>query len=214
MTSWQENALGTTDPLWWESIVPNGYPSQSTSNVDLWWFLAVSLSKLLNKHSVSRWFAIPWHPHDVTHDLCKQVCSCCILHIMVLEKNITIFIPISILMSEQNGGRYRRHFEIYWKENCCVFIHIAANVVFVGPFDNKSSSLQWHHNELAGVSNHQPHDCLLNRLFTRRSKKASKLRVAGLCARNSPGTGKFPAQMASNAENVSIWWRHHDQFIW
>ena len=25
----------------------------------------------------------------------------------------------------------------------------------------------------------------------------------------SPGTGEFPAQMASNAENVSIWWRHH-----
>ena len=24
-----------------------------------------------------------------------------------------------------------------------------------------------------------------------------------------PGTGEFPAQMASNAENVSIWWRHH-----
>ena len=26
---------------------------------------------------------------------------------------------------------------------------------------------------------------------------------------NSPGTGEFPAQLASNAENVSIWWRHH-----
>ena len=26
---------------------------------------------------------------------------------------------------------------------------------------------------------------------------------------NSPGTGEFPAQMASNAENVSIWRRHH-----
>ena len=26
---------------------------------------------------------------------------------------------------------------------------------------------------------------------------------------NSPATGEFPAQMASNAENVSIWWRHH-----
>ena len=25
----------------------------------------------------------------------------------------------------------------------------------------------------------------------------------------SPGTGEFPAQMASNAENISIWWRHH-----
>ena len=23
------------------------------------------------------------------------------------------------------------------------------------------------------------------------------------------GTGEFPAQMASNTENVSIWWRHH-----
>ena len=25
----------------------------------------------------------------------------------------------------------------------------------------------------------------------------------------SPVTGEFPAQMASNAENLSIWWRHH-----
>ena len=25
----------------------------------------------------------------------------------------------------------------------------------------------------------------------------------------SPGTGECPTQMASNAENVSIWWRHH-----
>ena len=38
----------------------------------------------------------------------------------------------------------------------------------------------------------------------------SKLRVTGLCVGNSPGTGEFPAQMASNAENVSIWWRHHE----
>ena len=71
------------------------------------------------------------------------------------------------------------------------------------------SPLGWRHNERDGVSNHQPHDCLLNRLFGRRSKKTSKLRVTGLCAGNSPGTGEFPAQMASNAENVSIWWRHH-----
>ena len=39
-------------------------------------------------------------------------------------------------------------------------------------------------------------------------RKTSKLRVTGLCAGNSPVTGEFPAQMASNAENVSIWWRH------
>ena len=31
---------------------------------------------------------------------------------------------------------------------------------------------------------------------------------------NSPGTGEFPAQMASNGENVSIWWCHHDVTRW
>ena len=73
-------------------------------------------------------------------------------------------------------------------------------------------SLQWRHNGHDSVSNHQPYDCLLNRLFRRKSKKTSKLRVTGLCAGNSPWTGEFPAQMASNAENVSIWWRHHVMF--
>ena len=70
-------------------------------------------------------------------------------------------------------------------------------------------SLQWRHNGRDGVSNHQPYDYLLNRLFRHRSKKTAKLRVTGLCAGNSPVTGEFPAQMASNAEIFSIWWRHH-----
>ena len=65
-------------------------------------------------------------------------------------------------------------------------------------------SLLWSHNGGDSVSNHQPRDCLLNRLFKRRSKKTSKLRVTGLCVGNSSGTGEFPAQIASNAENVSI----------
>ena len=70
-------------------------------------------------------------------------------------------------------------------------------------------SLRWRHYERDGVSNHQSHDCLFNRLFRHRSKKMSKFRVTGLCEGNSPGTGEFPAQRASNAENTSIWWRHH-----
>ena len=70
--------------------------------------------------------------------------------------------------------------------------------------------LQWRHNWRDSVSNHQPHDCLLNGLFRRRSNKTWKLRVTGLCSGNSPGTGEFPAWMASKAENVSIWWRHHE----
>ena len=48
-----------------------------------------------------------------------------------------------------------------------------------------------------------------NRLFRHRWKKTSKLSVTGLCEGNSPVTGEFPAQRASNAENVFIWWRHH-----
>ena len=61
-------------------------------------------------------------------------------------------------------------------------------------------TFQLRHNERDGISNHQPHDCLLNLLFRRRSKKTSKLRGTGLCAGNSPVTDEFPAQRASNAE--------------
>ena len=53
-------------------------------------------------------------------------------------------------------------------------------------------TLPWRHNDHNGVSNHQPHGCLLNRLFRRRSKKTSKLRVTGLCVGNSPGPVNSP----------------------
>ena len=89
----------------------------------------------------------------------------------------------------------------------CLMIYSATHVPSGVSFN--VITLRWRHNDHAGVSNHQPHGCLLNRLFRRKSKKTSKLRVTGLCAGNSPGTGEFPAQMASYAENVSIWWRHH-----
>ena len=50
----------------------------------------------------------------------------------------------------------------------------------------------WRHNDHDGVSNHQPQGCLRNRLFRRRSKKTSKLRVTGLCVGNSPGPVNSP----------------------
>ena len=77
---------------------------------------------------------------------------------------------------------------------CCHMASLGVNDLKVkGPV-----TLQWRHNGSDGVSNHQPHDCLFNRLFSHRSKKTSKLRVTGLCAGNSPVTGEFPAQTASN----------------
>ena len=53
-------------------------------------------------------------------------------------------------------------------------------------------SLQWRHNESDRVSNHQPHDCLIKRLFGSRSKKTSKPRATGLCVGNSPGPVNSP----------------------
>ena len=69
--------------------------------------------------------------------------------------------------------------------------------------------LQWSHNGRDGVSNHQPRDCLLSRLFRRRSKKTSKLRVTGLCAGNSPGPVNSPHKWPVTWKKVSIWWHHH-----
>ena len=87
-------------------------------------------------------------------------------------------------------------------------------------------ALQWCHNDHDGVSNHQPHGCLLNRLFRRKSKKISKLRVTGLCVGNSSGPvnsphkGPFTRKMfpfddviivhsfdSSDADNKT-WWHH------
>ena len=68
-------------------------------------------------------------------------------------------------------------------------------------------TLLWRYNGCNGVSNHRRPNCLMNRLPRRRSKKTSKFCVTGLCEGNSPVTGEFPAQ---KAENVSIWWRHHE----
>ena len=80
------------------------------------------------------------------------------------------------------------------------FMRIIIHVVDVWPSEREASeaammnmgkcitgtSLHWRHNEHNGISNHQPHGCLLNRLFRRRSKKTSKLGVTGLCVGNSP----------------------------
>ena len=53
-------------------------------------------------------------------------------------------------------------------------------------------TVQWRHNGRDVVSNHQPHGCLLKRFFRSRLKKTPKLRVTGLCARNSPGPVNSP----------------------
>ena len=70
----------------------------------------------------------------------------------------------------------------------------------------KSDTLQWRQNEPDGV----PIVCSTVWSGADQLKKTPKLRAAGLCQGNPPITAGFPWQRASNAVNVSIWWRHHD----
>ena len=121
-----------------------------------------------------------------------------------LRINIALLCPINPLAP----GRYDTYFEIF------NLITQSSSLGTRSEISRKWMTLRWRHNGCDSVSNHQPHHCLLNRLFRCRSKKTSKLRATGLCAGNSPGTGEFPAQMASSAENVSIWWRHHDTALY
>ena len=85
--------------------------------------------------------------------------------------------------------------------------------MLLASWDNMASIiglLRWRHNGCDSVANHQPHDCLLNRLF-----RQTQIKVNIKVPRHWPLCGEFPAQMASNAENVSIWWHHHVMFtLW
>ena len=75
-------------------------------------------------------------------------------------------------------------------------------------FQNTTLPLQWRLIGRDSVSNHQPHECLLNRLF-RLTESLKALCHWPLCGEIT-GTGEFPTQRASYAEHVSIWRRHHD----
>ena len=86
---------------------------------------------------------------------------------------------------------------------------------------NHRSTLQWRHNEPDGVSNHQPHDCLLNRYSgadQRKYQSSTSLAFVRGIHRwpvNSPHKGPVTRKMfpfddvIMNAERVSMSWRHH-----
>ena len=73
---------------------------------------------------------------------------------------------------------------------------------------NKSATMALHYSDVIMGA-------MVSQMFTQPFIRAqiknqtSKFRVTGLWAGNSPVSGEFPAQRTSNAENISIWWRHH-----
>ena len=88
---------------------------------------------------------------------------------------------------------------IYNKIN--VYIHTCVLYVLI--------VWQWFHNERDDVSNHLCLRCLINCWFRHRQKKTLKLRVTGFVRRIHRRLVNSPHKKASNAENVSISWRHH-----
>ena len=95
---------------------------------------------------------------------------------------------IMVCSVKHKDCQYRIYPKNYAHKSLCCFCCRMALVVFI----HIHIPLHWRHNEHNGVSNHQPHGCLLNRLIKRRSKKTSKLRVTGLCVGNSPGPVNSP----------------------
>ena len=75
--------------------------------------------------------------------------------------------------------------------------------------DTMPSPLQWCYNERNGVLNHRYLDCLLNHLFKCKKENIKAPRHWPLWG-ESTGDRWIPLTKASNAENVSIWWRHHE----
>ena len=129
-----------------------------------------------------------------------------------LQNDISISVlscrPVTLISPLRSASfLFQRPYHVSTPKPGCSYWHFGSIIYSYTVQFN--SSLLWRHDGCDGVSLHQLYDCLLNRSFMCRSKKTSKLRVTGLCSGNSPVTGEFPAQMASNAENVSIWLRHY-----
>ena len=87
--------------------------------------------------------------------------------------------------------------------------HLPGNPFVIKVFQYHSPTLQWRHNERNGVSNHRRLGGLLKRLFRRISKKhQSSASLAFVRAIHGWPVNSLHKQMASNAKNVSLWWRH------
>ena len=117
------------------------------------------------------------------------------------------------------------YFTLWWKKIVCVYDYIkfAHNLMTVyaciycpQQYDCASAFLCMHYSDVitsAMASQITTLTIVYSTVCSGADKKTSKLRVTGLCEGNSPMTGEFPAQRASNAEIFSILWRYH-MIIW
>ena len=217
----RESAFRITDALWGASNTPVGLIKMS-SNGELYVFILVSLKKTLDKQLSCRWYDTQWRWYDVIVMHCIIVplggWRCLNTNDNVLGNGFTEDIIIShysdATWAPWNMRSSTLPLTTEWLIYLATIDHcnqqcwqlwspVGAAPAFIGHI-----ALQWHHNWCDGISNHRHVHCLLNCLLRGRSKRTSNLHVTDLCERNSPVTGEFRAK-ASDAENISIRWRHH-----
>ena len=113
---------------------------------------------------------------------------------LFVSQNINTTLPVARYLARSHWGTYIMPLDqkIYQKCKLALLVSVRVACALVTKFLPCAlirAPLYWRHSGRAGVSNHQHHDCLLNGLFRRRSKKTSKLRVTGFVRRipvNSP----------------------------
>ena len=127
---------------------------------------------------IHRWRTIIFHKHSLTLSNIQRI------YITKLSDDykqiwfINALMHMDILIRDNskhfNAGSKNLEPQFYWRwfdqelsQNTILCLSKRNNR---WEFHYPCIPLRWRHNEHDGVSNHQPHDCLLNRLFGLRSK--------------------------------------------
>ena len=121
----------------------------------------------------------------------NKICCCCSCHIQHVQWFLSWLDKFQphLLMSDINVGGY-----FSWHERTCLH-YIYIIMTMGGCLKSPASRLFTQSFIQAQIKENikAPHHWPLYGEFT--------------------GTGEFPAQRASNAENGSIWWRHHGKTV-
>ena len=114
---------------------------------------------------------IVWHKHIDGGKFASSVLTHKIEHHNTSLCDVTLILMSPTCTKRKHSGYNDRCFHFM---DTCYFVREKA-------YQHRTHPLHWRHNGHISVSNYQPHDCLLNRLSRRRSKKTSKPRFTDLC---------------------------------
>ena len=153
------------------------------------------------------WFAMKFcrncHPNCLEFEVALEVCLIYIGHYVGLA-----LISVSLMMLVT-----RQSLQVNKGRHCSVVSsnrQTAVDAFRCGFWWDITVTLHEHH----GISDHQQLDCLFNSEIMLTSKGTSSSVLLPLCEGNPLVTSGFPSQRATNAENVSISWHHHDETLW